>query len=270
MSPYREVPIHNNMQAGPKRFLAVMCACLALGVAAYGQTTSPSTANPPAATAPTPTAAQILDRYATVIGGHGAWDKIHSRTSLGRIEIPSVNLSGTVMIHEKAPNRTLLVVILSGATFRQAYDGTIGWTDDPQNGLRDQAGPELAEAGRDADFYHPFDLKKLYSKFAVTGTENIDGKDAYILEATTADGSVDKMYFDKESGLIVRVVGQRHSNGQVTNFQEDLGDYRDVDGVKLPFELKQAASDSSFTIHIDEVHHNVDLDDSEFAKPAAQ
>jgi len=202
-----------------------MCVGIALSFAAYGQTAPASATKPPAsATAPILSADRILDRYTTVIGGRAAWDKIHSRTSLGRIDIPSSNLSGTIMIHEKAPNRTLLVVILAGAAFRQAYDGTVGWTDDPQNGLRDQAGPELAEAARDADFYHPFDLKKLYSKFAVTGTENIDGKDAYVVEATTPDGGVDKMYFDKESGLIVRVVGQRHSNSAVTNFQEDLGD----------------------------------------------
>jgi hypothetical protein len=250
---------------------AAVCAWLVLGVASFGQTPPASTSKSSAATkAATPTADQILDRYMTAIGGRAAWEKLHSRTSLGRIEIPSANLSGTVMIHEKAPNKSLVVIILSGAAIRQAYDGTAGWTDDPENGTRDQSGAELMEASRDADFYHPLNLKKLYSKFAVTGTENIDGKDAYVLEATAPDGSVDKMYFDKQSGLVVRVVGQRHSHGEVSSFEENLEDYREQDGVKLPFTIHQMSPEPSYTIHIDEMHENVDLDDSEFAKPAAQ
>jgi len=40
--------------------------------------------------------------------------------------------------------------------------------------------------------------------------------------------------------------------------------------VKLPFEIHQSDEKSSFTIHVDQMQHNVDLDDSEFSKPAAQ
>jgi zinc protease len=216
-----------------------------------------------------PTAPQIVDRYLAAIGGRAAWEKIHSRTSLGRIQIPGMNLSGTVMVHEKAPNKTLLVVILSGAAFRQAYDGKIGWSDDPTNGLRVQSGDELAQVERDADFYHPLDLEKLYLKLSVAGIENVNGHDAFVVEGTIPDGGVDKMYFDRQTGLVVRVSGKRYANGAPADFREDLGDFRDVDGVKLPFFLEQKTGDSSFTIQIDEVHHNVDLDDSEFAKPAS-
>ena len=47
------------------------------------------------------------------------------------------NLTGTVEIHEKAPNSMLAVITLGGAVFEQGFDGTIGWSDDPQNGLRE-------------------------------------------------------------------------------------------------------------------------------------
>ncbi|MGA9183965.1 MAG: hypothetical protein WBZ32_01595, partial [Candidatus Acidiferrales bacterium] len=96
-----------------------------------------------AASASLPTADQVLDKYVQAIGGRAAWEKLHSRTSLGTIEIPTMNLSGTVMVHEKAPNSMLLVVILSGNSFRQGFDGTVAWSDDPQNGVQVKSGQEL-------------------------------------------------------------------------------------------------------------------------------
>jgi hypothetical protein len=228
-------------------------------------------ATKPATEAATPTADQILDRYVKAIGGREAWQKFTSRVTMGTIEVPSMNLSGTVLIHEKAPDRLLAAVIINGASFRQGFDGTLGWTDDPQDGLREQSGAELAEARRDADFYHPLDLHRLYTKFAVSGMEKIGDRDTYILEATVPESSEPtKMYFDTQTGLLLRAVSQHHGSDGVTQFREDFEDYRDVDGIKVPFTSRQTNGDTTYTMTISEVHHNVELDDSEFAKPAAQ
>jgi len=225
----------------------------------------------PGTEAATPTADQILDRYVKAIGGREAWQKFTSRVTMGTIEVPSMNLSGTVLIHEKAPNRLLAAVIINGASFRQGFDGTLGWTDDPQDGLREQSGAELAEARRDADFYHPLDLRRLYTKFTVSGGGKIGDRDTFILEATVPEGSEPtKMYFDTQTGLLLRAVSQHHGSDGVTQFREDFEDYRDVDGIKVPFTSRQTNGDTTYTMTISEVHHNVALDDSEFAKPAAQ
>jgi zinc protease len=217
-----------------------------------------------------PSAEQIITRYIGAIGGRAAWEALHSRTSLGSIEFPSMHLSGTVMIHEKAPNRVLQVVILEGAVFRQGFDGKLAWSDDPQDGVKTKSGKELSEASRDADFYRPINISKMYSKIAVAGDDEIEGREAYLVQATDPDGGVEKIYFDAQSGLIVRVNAQRHVGENVTAFQQDSQDYREVDGVKLPFTVIQTGGDVPFTIHFGEFHHNVDLDDSEFAKPDVQ
>lgn len=224
----------------------------------------------PAATA-APTVDQILDRYLKAIGGREAWQKFTSRVTMGTIEVPSMNLSGMVMLHEKAPNRSLATVVINGAAFRKGYDGTAGWTDDPKNGLRDETGAELAETRRDADFYHSLDLRKLYPKMMVTGKEKIGDRDAYVIEAAIPEGGAPtRMYFDTESGLLLRVVSENHDADGVTQYSEDYDDYREVDGVKIPFTSHQTNGDTTYTMTISEVHHNVELDDSEFAKPPAQ
>jgi zinc protease len=217
-----------------------------------------------------PSGEELIDRYIEAIGGRAAWQSLHSRTSLGNIEFPSVNISGTVMIHEKAPNRVLQVVIVDGAVFRQGFDGQVAWSEDPQDGVKTKSGDELSESARDADFYRPINMKKLYEKLALTGQEEIGGQMAYSLEATSADGAVEKIYFDEQSGLIVRAIARRHVGPDITAFQQDLQDYREVDGVKLPFTVVQTGGAARFTIHFGEFHHNVDLEDSEFAKPDVQ
>jgi hypothetical protein len=66
------------------------------------------------------------------------------------------------------------------------------------------------------------------------------------------------------------VVSQNHDADGVTPSQEDFDDYRDVDGVKVPFLWRETNGDTTYTLTFSEVHHDVELSDSEFAKPAAQ
>jgi zinc protease len=235
------------------------------------QAGAPAVAKPTAPAAPTPTIDQIIDRYVKAIGGREAWQKFTSRVMMGTIEVPSENLSGTVMIHEKAPDKLLVAVIINGAAFQQGFDGKLGWTDDPKNGLRDQSGAELAEARRDADFLHSIDFRRLYKKLTVVGSEKIGDSDAYVVEASVAEGSEPtKMYFDSQTGLLLREIKQSHDADGVSELREDLENYHEVDGIKMPFTTHQTNGDTTYTTTISEVHHNVDLDDSEFAKPAVQ
>jgi len=228
------------------------------------------TAPKKAASASTPTLDQVLDKYVDALGGREAWKKLVSRQSTGTIEVPAMKLSGTFQVTEKAPNRMLSVVVVAGANFREGFDGKTGWSDDPQNGVREQTGLELEEARRQADFYHSLDLRQLYKKLTLTGTEKIGDRNTYVVEAATGSGDPDKMYFDTETGLALRVVGQHHTPEGASVVQEDLDDYRVVDGVKVPFTILQTTAESAFTIKIAEVHHNLTVDDAQFSKPAAQ
>jgi zinc protease len=236
--------------------------------AASAASATPSARKPAAAL---PTADQVLDHYVQAIGGRAAWMKLNSRVSKGTIEIPAMNnLTGTVEIHEKAPNRMLAVINLGGAAFEQGFDGSIGWSDNPQNGLRELSGGELEDARREANFYHAVELKKNYTKMTVTGIERVEEHDTYVVEATRAEGTPDRMYFDTQTGLMVRSVNQRYTTDGVTEFTADVADYTEVDGVKLPFTVRQTGASATFIIRFTDVHHNLQLIDSQFAEPPAE
>jgi zinc protease len=223
------------------------------------------------AAATLPKVGEILDHYEQSIGGRGAWEKLTSQVMMGTIEVPSVNLSGTVLVHEKAPNKFMTAVIINGAAFQQGFDGIQGWTNDPKNGLREQTGAELSEAKRGAEFLHAFRMRRAYTSMVVTGMEKVGDRDAYVIEAGVPEGGdPSKMYFDTKTGFLLRVIGQSHDADGVSQTRDEFDDYREVDGVKVPFLWRQTNGDTTYTLTFSEVHHNVDLSDSEFAKPAAQ
>jgi zinc protease len=258
-----------------RAFCAAAMAALALGTAVFAQASAPTTqsASQQAASAhAAPSADQILDKYLVASGGRAAWQKLSSRVSKGTVDLPALNLSGTVEMREKAPNRLVVTVTMSGFVFSQGFDGTVGWSNDPQNGLREQKDGELRETKREADFYHPLDFRQLYSKISVGGTEKLGERSAYVVQATPPEGGEpDKVYFDVETGLPLRAIIQHHNpDGDVEEFQEDFEDYRTVDGIKIPFTIHQSNAQAAFTIKIEDVRHNVELDDAQFAKPAVQ
>jgi len=259
------------MQAAVSLFV---CLVLAWPVTVKAQSTaasSPSVTQSQASSPKTPTADQIIDRYIEAEGGRAALSKLTSRVMTGTIDVPSMSLSGTVEVREKAPNRSLGTLTINGASFLQGFDGTTGWTDDPQNGLRELSGAELAETRRESDFYHTLDLRKLYLKFTLTGTDKVGDRDVYVVEGVVPEGGApEKMYFDTQTGLLLRDVTQHHSADGVSEFQQEYADYRDTDGMKLPHTIRQINEGTLVVITVEEYHHNVPLDDAQFAKPAAQ
>jgi hypothetical protein len=260
------------MRNPAKKCLVVCLMNLVLGIVVKAQTPAPAVPANSNSAAALPTGDQVYKHYVEAIGGRAAWEKLRTRVSKGTIEIPAMNnLSGTIEVHMKAPNLILVVINLGGAIISQGFDGTTAWSDDPRNGLRVLTGGELEDERKEANFYHALDLQKIYSKFAVTGTEKVDDHDTYVVEATPAGGGdPDKLYFDTGSGLEVRSVNHRHTPGGSMEFSANIADYREVDGVKLPFRVEQASSQSAFTIKFTDIQHNVELADRLFAKPAGE
>jgi hypothetical protein len=252
-------------QAPAKLLMAVMfCAITATGAHAQATTPAPTAASQAAL----PSADQVIDRYVTAIGGRDAWMKIKSRVSIGTVDVPAYNISGTVEVHQKAPDKLLSQAVIGGQAYRHGSDGTMTWSDDPQNGIKEETGTAAAASKRESDFYHPIDLKKIYAKLTVTGTEKVNGHDTYVVEAVTVDGTTDKLYFDTTSGLLVRSVSHHPApDGSDAIYTSDIEDYHDVDGIKLPFVSHQSSEQVQYTITFTNVKQNVDLTDDQFAKP---
>jgi len=215
-----------------------------------------------------PTLDQILDKFTESSGGKAAIEKITSRYVKGTFEIPSMGASGTVEIYAKAPSKSYTLIDVPGfGMIQQGYDGTVAWEDNPMTGPRDLAGSELAARKRDVDFYRELHFKELYPQMVVKGKEKVGEREAYLVEATPAEGKPEKMFFDAENGLLIRFDAERESPQGVALLETYLEDYRDVDGVKTPFTIRQVNPTFSMTIKFGELKNNIEIDDSKFAKP---
>lgn len=216
-----------------------------------------------------PSVDEILDKYVKASGGKEAIQKVTSRAVKGTFEIEAMGMTGPVQMYSKAPNKSAMVIeIPNVGTFNEVFDGNKAWSANPMSGLREKTGAELAAQKRDADFYQTLNLKSHYSKMVVKGKEKVGAGEAYVIEATPAEGGPEKMYFDVTSGLLVRQDAERDTEQGKMAVEVYFDDYKDVDGVKVPHILKQVTPMFSMTIKTTEVKQNVSIDDAKFNKPA--
>ena len=241
--------------------LFVVATAIAQGVQHKPATDGQST---PAAT-PIPTVDQILDKYVQAVGGKAEIEKLTTRIMTGSLVTPGG--SATLEVYEKAPNR-FLVIIDSPASgiSKNGFNGAVAWSQNSQRGLREMSGPEVENFKREYDLHREIRLREFYPKMSLKGREKIGSREAYVVEATTADGLAEVMYFDAGTGLLAR----RDVTLQGTTLQTHLEDYKQADGVKLPFTIRRARADFSFTYKFDEVKHGIVIQDSKFDKPATQ
>src|SRR5262245_2015519 len=170
-----------------KRTLTLTILSLCLAIAAFAQAAGQK---PAATTAALPSVDQVIDKYLQAIGGKAAIEKQTSRVSKGTFEIPAFGATGTAEVYEKAPNKSATIVNVSGfGVVQEVFDGKAGYALDPQNGLREKQGIELASAKLDAEFLKPIKIKQLYPKIVVKGTEKVGERDAYVLEATPIEST---------------------------------------------------------------------------------
>lgn len=212
---------------------------------------------------------QILERYIQAVGGRQAIEKVHSRVLKGS----RVGADGVLVpeeVYAKAPNKLLTITSYPNTVFRTGFNGTEGWARSNQN-VRDLPEEMLAQIKREAEFYRETRLKQMYSKMTVLGKTTIGEREAYVVEATPPDGGQpEKLYFDVQTGLLVRKhVEVKIVLGQFPT-QTDYEDYREVDGVKLPFTIRWAIPGRAWGRKITEVKQNVPLDDAQFDSPASR
>ena len=218
-----------------------------------------------------PSVDEIVAKYEKAVGGKAAFEKLTSRVSKGSFIAGEGGNPGTTEIYQKAPNKMVTITDVPGfGVVRSGVDGTVAWMDMPQFGIQELTGDTAAASKRGADFYEDIRLKEIYPKMVVKDKESFEGHDVYVVQATPAEGAPGLLSFDADSGLLVR--SQTQMNGPMGPIDIDtrLSDYREVDGIKLPFVINQVRSDFSFTIKLTEVEHNVPIDDAKFEKPKSQ
>jgi hypothetical protein len=232
---------------------------------------TPFAENAEAAAAPKatpPTAEQILARYTEALGGTAAIEKLKSRSMKGTwLTRDGITLGYEV--YQVAPDRiyTVLNTPRQGVIER-GFNGTTAW-ERSSRGLRDIEGIELFYLKRYPDIFKDIKLQGQFTRLNFRGNDKLDGKDVYLLVGTGIDGKGERLYFDAQTGLLLRRITSTATIVGLIPEQVDYDDYRDVDGLKLPFTIRITPIDTSFssTRQFTEIKLNVPVDETKFNKP---
>jgi photosynthetic reaction center cytochrome c subunit len=243
------------------------------------QSTSPATpggapgAAPQASPSPRPagpTADDILNKYITAIGGQSAIDKMKSRVMKGSIATAN-GLTGTYELDQTAPDKGYEVFVTSRGTMERVVNGSGAWEKN-QQGVRELSGQQLSDSKQSMLLFRNLKLKEQYARFRGPRRDRIGDRDVYILEGTTSDNRRERLAFDAESGLLLRRITYLQTMIGIIPEQTDFEDYRDVDGLKLPFLVRVSSVDAGnpfITRKLDDIKLNIPIDDTRFNPPSA-
>lgn len=212
-----------------------------------------------------PTADDVIAKYVAAVGGADALKK--AATRVGKGEITAMGSKTPIELITKAPNKRMTITHNANSDSITAFDGTSGWTGSASRGREmDAAGSSAASL--DAQFALALSLKEMYPMIRRGRPEVVNNVECEVLQGQAAGKPAIRLLFDKNTGLLMRMVRYAETPVGRNPTQVDYADYREVDGVKIPFRWTLSRTNGRFTIQLAEVKGGVAVDDSRFAKPS--
>lgn len=226
-------------------------------------------ADEPAAAAKLPSGEEVLENYVKATGGRDAYAKLQNRTSSGSVDIPAANIKGTVVTMQAAPDKARVTMDLPGVgKSEQGSDGETVWEKNPVTGVRILEGAERDMMLRQLKFNAELNWKDSYTSAETVGVEEVEGKPAYKVKLTASDGSIVHNFYDKESGLLVKSDSIYKSQMGDLPISVMIGEYKEVDGIKVPMLATQTLQGMQMKLVTDTVKHNSELAADTFELPA--
>jgi hypothetical protein len=218
-----------------------------------------------------PAAAQILDKYIRAAGGATRLASLKSIVAKGTYTGYGDPEKRRVEVSAVAPRQRAVIVHAPDGDSRTVVDGINAWiaapiTQRPVPVLA-LSGGDLEAAKLDAELSFPGRIERLFTRWRVGAQATIDDRDTDVVQGSTPGRGSATFFFDKESGLLLRVVRYADSAVGRIPMQTDYADYREVNGVKIPFRVSETWLDGRSTIEFDDVQVNVPVAPSAFAQP---
>lgn len=217
-----------------------------------------------------PTAVQILDKYIQAVGGAQRAAALTSFVAKGTYSgYGPEGFPRPVEIYAKAPNqKTVRVVDPESGDNITTFNGTAGWISAPFKPIDvlELHTAELDSIRADAELMFPANIKSVLTGLR-TSNDFIDDRTVLVVQGNKGRAIV-TLYFDEETGLLTRQVRSTPSPVGRLPTRIDYSDYRDVDGLKMPFKWTLTWLDGRSNFEIEEYQTNVAIDAARFNRPA--
>jgi hypothetical protein len=213
-----------------------------------------------------PSASDVIEKYIQAVGGAAAVKNVSSRVESGTVTF-GVGPGFPVDILSKSPSQQAMIVHLPAGDSSTVLDSQNGWFKSPTGPVQDMPQADIEGAKLDADLQFPINVKKNFQELKVIRTEKVGDHDAILLFATNSSGPPLELYFDRQTGLLLRQLRFGSSPLGLNPTQIDYGDYKTFDGVQVPLHMVNTRPNRTLDIHLLQVTQNVPVDDAKFARP---
>ena len=221
---------------------------------------------------------ELMAKSIEAAGGEANWRKIQSRVTIAEIDMVNQGVKGSSISYAKMPNRTATETTMTalGKTIAKGFeffDGSTGeeiYTFAP---VEKYAGKKLEDVRLNSDFYSLLNWKTNYKTVEVKGVEKVGDEECYVVEFTPEKGTKVTEYYSTKTFLLMRRRGVSVSSTSDVSIPYTItfSDYRDTDGVKLPFKmLSSSPSMGDIITVVKTIKHNVPVEDKLFAPHAVK
>jgi cytochrome c2/outer membrane lipoprotein-sorting protein len=213
---------------------------------------------------------QILDKYMQAIGGVEHVAALRSFAARGTYQ-GYQDEKYPVDVFGKAPDQISTVVHSAYGDSTTTYDGRSGWIAGPAAerpvALLELTGGDLAGAKLDAALWFPARIKQALMQWRAASAATIDGRSMQMIQGTGDGRYPVNLYFDSKTALLARLVRYDESPVGLNPTQIDFADYREVDGVRMPYRVTVTWLDGKTTTEFSKIQPNAPVDAARFAKP---
>lgn len=209
---------------------------------------------------------ELIARNTEAKGGLAKMRSIQTMRQSRRMTLQGMD--APVVVYAKRPNMVRQEIQMGGRLVVMAFDGNTPWIVNPNTGTPGAItimGPQADAMRQDSDFDGPLlDYRTKGNTIELVGTETLGQKKVYHLKLTARTGLVQHYYLDAETALEMKLVTETDS-GKV---EQELLDYRDVDGVKVPFLIRTTVNGVlQGEMKVEKVEFNLRIDDAMFRMP---
>lgn len=215
-----------------------------------------------------PSPQQVISKYISARGGRSALRSLTSLEERGTFESDSRGFPAELYLTRSG--RSATVIHLPGADRITAFDGTSGWLSFPGRPARALSAAELDAIRLNADLQFGMDLNTVFPEIKFAGFSKVGAADTIMLSGQRPGLPPVEMYFDKTSGLLLRMVYYSPSALGLNPTQTDYSDYRNTAAVKIPFHSISTTPTGRFNIQIVSARANGTVPENVFSKPAGQ
>ena len=219
-----------------------------------------------------PTIDAVLDRYVAAVGGAARLKQLTTFIAEGTYSGYDDFEVYPVQVFARAPNQRTTILRSQYGDTTTTFDGRSGWQAAPVESkplpVVALTGGNLEGTAVEAELSFPGQIKQVLTNWVVGPVTVIGDREARIVQGRKASGTPIKLYFDEETGLLVRLI--RYSTqspvGRVPT-QVDFEDYRDVSGIKFPFKWTSTWTDGRTLYQLKNVQINPTIPAARFGRP---